>query len=558
MRQIARANRTTTNGRRERGIVARHNLRRLVDCLRRLGRAVGNGGRRRKCPDAGNRRGYPGRRQRLPPAAIHHHRDCRCHHLYYRRLATRASGRHRLPDRRRPLGLRRLYRHAGLGPRQRPHRPGRQQGSRPRPRARLPGRRRHRHARRWPRPSRRRRLLRHPRRHHGPRHHRPRRGRLAGRPRLRRLAHLDLRPPRRRHLHQGCGRRRRPRWQGRGRYPRGRPAQPRHHRRQRRRQRRRLRRHGRRPLRDLRRDLGRHHGPRLDLLRRPGARLYRHALPAGDLRPLRAHLHRRHFRGEALAERHHHGRALQGLHRHRRPVADPTLPADDADLPGPDVGADDHQRRRQLHRQRPVLLRRRRPHRHHPHRRHHRVLHRHRLPPGALHRPGLDHRPRHQRHSGPRRLAGVDRPPGPRDHRRHHLHLHARGPLRHRHCGHDDAGARRRGGSPRRLRPRHRQRRRHRRDGGSPARSARHHRRPRRGRQHHQGGDQGLRHRLRRPRRAGALHRLHRGPEVLRHDRRPGQLLRRAIGRLLALQPVRRRRPALRRPPALTSSAASP
>ena len=31
--------------------------------------------------------------------------------------------------------------------------------------------------------------------------------------------------------------------------------------------------------------------------------------------------------------RHHHGRALQGLHRHRRPVADPALPADRADLP---------------------------------------------------------------------------------------------------------------------------------------------------------------------------------------------------------------------------------
>ena len=56
----------------------------------------------------------------------------------------------------------------------------------------------------------------------------------AGGPRLRRLAHLDLRATRRRHLHQGCGRRRGPRGQGRSRHPRRRPAQPGGHRRQRR------------------------------------------------------------------------------------------------------------------------------------------------------------------------------------------------------------------------------------------------------------------------------------------------------------------------------------
>ena len=43
----------------------------------------------------------------------------------------------------------------------------------------------------------------------------------AGRPVVRRIADLDLRPARRRHLHQGCGRRRRPRRQGRGRHSRG-------------------------------------------------------------------------------------------------------------------------------------------------------------------------------------------------------------------------------------------------------------------------------------------------------------------------------------------------
>ena len=69
-----------------------------------------------------------------------------------------------------------------------------------------------------------------------------------GRARLRRLAHLDLRPSRRRHLHQGRRRRRRSRRQGRSRHPRGRSAQPCDDRRQCRRQRRRLRGHGRRPF----------------------------------------------------------------------------------------------------------------------------------------------------------------------------------------------------------------------------------------------------------------------------------------------------------------------
>ena len=94
--------------------------------------------------------------------------------------------------------------------------------------------------------------------------------RRAGRARLRRLADLDLRPSRRRHLHQGRRRRRRPRRQGRSRHSRGRSAQPGDHRRQRRRQRRRLRRHGGRPVRDLCGDGRRDHGARLDLLRRHG------------------------------------------------------------------------------------------------------------------------------------------------------------------------------------------------------------------------------------------------------------------------------------------------
>ena len=95
---------------------------------------------------------------------------------------------------------------------------------------------------------------------------RPRAAR-AGRPRLRRLADLDLRASRRRHLHQGRGRRRRPRRQGGSRHSRRRPAQPRGDRGQRRRQRRRLRRHGGGPVRDLRR-----HARRDDAARRPAVR----------------------------------------------------------------------------------------------------------------------------------------------------------------------------------------------------------------------------------------------------------------------------------------------
>ena len=85
----------------------------------------------------------------------------------------------------------------------------------------------------------------------------PQGGRRADRPRLRRLADLGLRPPRRRHLHQGAP------TSAPTSSARSRPASPRTtpqpggDRRQRRRQRRRLRRHGRRPVRDLRRHRGR-------------------------------------------------------------------------------------------------------------------------------------------------------------------------------------------------------------------------------------------------------------------------------------------------------------
>ena len=149
---------------------------------------------------------------------------------------------------------------------------------------------------------------------------RPHGRRLPGGARLRRLAHLHLRPSRRRHLHQGRRRRRRSRRQGRGRHPRGRSAQPRHHRRQRRRQRRRLRRHGGRPVRDLCRHGRGDHGAGGDLLQRPAGRRRPDALSARRLRGGRGDLDHRHLLRPPRRQPVDHGRALQGLHRHRRAV----------------------------------------------------------------------------------------------------------------------------------------------------------------------------------------------------------------------------------------------
>ena len=140
---------------------------------------------------------------------------------------------------------------------------------------------------------------------------------------------------------------------------------------------------------------------------------------------------------------------------------------------------------------------------------------------------------------------------GDRHHRRHPDHLCARRPVRHRHRGDDDAGARRHDRRARRLRSGHRQCRRHRRNGRSAEGSAQVDRRARRGRQHHQGGDQGLCHRLRRPRRAGAVRGLQRRPEVLHRQRRAHPVLPGRHARLLAEQSLRRRRPAVRRPAAV-------
>ena len=167
-------------------------------------------------------------------------------------------------------GAGRLCRHVCLGARQCPHRRSlalRHGGG---PVGGVPLRRGDRHAGGGPRPSACRRLLRLPDLGRGAFDiNDPAQGRimvdsLVGLG-FRRFADLDLRPPWRRHLHQGRRCRRRHGGQGRGRHSRRRPAQSRHHRRQCRRQCRRLRRHGGGPVRDFRGDHRRHHGAGVDL-----------------------------------------------------------------------------------------------------------------------------------------------------------------------------------------------------------------------------------------------------------------------------------------------------
>ena len=126
-------------------------------------------------------------------------------------------------------GLAGFRRHADLGSGQCPHRPGSLGKSGEGPFTGVPLRRGHRHAGGGLCPAGRRRILRAPDRSDGPGEHQPRRYRLAGGARLRRLADLDLRASRGRHLYQGRRRRRRHGRQGRGRHPGGRPAQRRDH-----------------------------------------------------------------------------------------------------------------------------------------------------------------------------------------------------------------------------------------------------------------------------------------------------------------------------------------
>ncbi len=183
----------------------------------------------------------------------------------------------------------------------------------------VPRRRRHRHAGGRARPPRRRRLLRPAPPHAARRAGSCGEGRAAcaHRARVRRLADLDLRASRRRHLHEGCRRRRGPRGQGRSRHSRRRSAQSRGDRRQRRRQRGRLRRHGGGPVRDLRGHAGCHDAARRPDVRNRGGRhgLQRHRVSAGARRGLDHLVDHRHLLREGERRRQDHERALQGRDR---------------------------------------------------------------------------------------------------------------------------------------------------------------------------------------------------------------------------------------------------
>ena len=241
-------------------------------------------------------------------------------------------------------------------------------------------------------PVRRRRLLLVP---HGRARQQPRvGGRRPDRARLRRLADLGVRPSRRRHLHEGRRRRRRPRRQDRGRHPGGRPAQPGRDRRQRRRQRRRLRRHGGRPVRDVRGHRGRGDAARHCLPdRRPvalSARARRHLDPRLD--------HRHVLRARRQGPERDHQRALHERDRRDGPVGDRVHPGHEG------------VRRRPVLVLAAVRLGARRPRDHVPARRDHRVLHRQPLEPGEEDRRGVDHRPRDEHHRRPRHGHGGDGP----------------------------------------------------------------------------------------------------------------------------------------------------
>ncbi len=123
-----------------------------------------------------------------------------------------------LLGRRGAVGCGRLYRNERLGARQCADRAGRARRARRRARTVLQGGRDHRYAGRRPRHSRRLALLHVPACDAAGRRSAPD-SRIARRTVLRRLADLDLRASRRRHLHQGRRCRRRSRRQGRSRYP---------------------------------------------------------------------------------------------------------------------------------------------------------------------------------------------------------------------------------------------------------------------------------------------------------------------------------------------------
>ena len=187
------------------------------------GAGIGRG----QCANAGDRGRDPGRGASLSEAPVHDHRGRRRGRRRHRRRVSGRDPGDRLRDRRDPVGRCGLYRDEHLGALERPHRRRRAERVAAGPDARLSRGRDHGPAGGGPRPSRDRRLLLVSDRPGRLCRQRPRRDRRAGRPRLRCLAHLHLRTPRRRDFHQGrrCGRG--PRRQGRGGNPGGRSPQPR-------------------------------------------------------------------------------------------------------------------------------------------------------------------------------------------------------------------------------------------------------------------------------------------------------------------------------------------
>ncbi len=459
---------------------------------------------RRQRGDAGDRPRRAGGRSRVPAPPVHHHRRGRGRPVPRDRVLPRArlGDGDRLRDRGGALGSRGLHRHERGRSFERAHSRGCEAGPPSRLRGCLQGRLRRRSARRRPRPPGRRRLLRDPhrvlRQEPGDRDRRP------DRACVRRLADLRLRAPRRRHLHQGRRRRRRPRRQDRGRHPGGRPAQPGRDRRQRRRQRRRLRRHGGRPVRDVRGHRRRRDAAGDGVPAREPA-----ALPARARRRLDPRLRDRDLLRPDRQERLDHQRALQERPRRDGALGDRLHPRHDGVRRGP------------LQLRRALRLCARRPGDHLRARRDHRVLHRLALESRQVDLEGVADRSRHEHHRGPRRRHARDRGSGDRDRGRDHRRVRDRRPLRHRRRRDGPALDVRPDRRPRRVRPRHRQRRWDRRDGPPGRVRPRDHRPARRRRQHDEGGHEGLRDRLGGSRRARPLRRVQARPGRRGPDARP-------------------------------------
>ena len=107
-------------------VLVRADLRARRDRVRHRADLLAAQAARRQRADAGDRARRPGGRRRLPPAPVHDDRDRRDRPVPHPRLLQQAGLGHcvRLPDRRRPLGGRRLHRHERRRALERAHRRG--------------------------------------------------------------------------------------------------------------------------------------------------------------------------------------------------------------------------------------------------------------------------------------------------------------------------------------------------------------------------------------------------------------------------------------------------